>query len=76
MTKTFDREEHMNNIIFQELIDQNHQLSLVKAIKFSVLVAFFLMIAAVSSHLKVHRHSSICSFLSDQGDWHKMVSSS
>lgn len=34
------------------------------------------MIAAVSSHLKVHSHSSICSFLSDQGDWHKMVSSS
>lgn len=34
------------------------------------------MIAAVSSHLKVHSHSSICSPLSDQGDWHKMVSSS
>lgn len=34
------------------------------------------MIAAVSPHLKVHDHSSICSLLSDQGDWHKMVPSS
>lgn len=34
------------------------------------------MIAAVSPHLKVHIHSSICSLLSDQGDWHKMAPSS
>lgn len=50
-------------------MSQYYQVSLSK-------ILFLHFLPAVSSHLKVHGHSSVCSLLSDQGDWHKMVSSS
>lgn len=68
ITKTSNLEEHTNNI--REPKNQFSEEEL------SVLAVLFFLIAAVASHLEVHGHGSICSLLSDQGDWHKMVSSS
>lgn len=74
ITKTSNLEGHNNNIIFRESKNPKHLFQDSKGECFGGTFSSWLL--QCSFHLKVHGHSSIGSLLSDQGDWHNMVSSS